>query len=90
MSLVTHDAPVSSKRMWAGRIISGSGTSRCDTEQYANGAGHPLPLWCGFPTEASPAAAAQRQQEPRVEDQHRRASFCVIVSSKQRGLLRDP
>jgi hypothetical protein len=48
------------------------GTSRY-TEQDSHGASYPLPLSCGLTAEAQQVGAAQRQQEPRVEDENRRA-----------------
>ena len=47
---------------------SHDGASRCDTEQDAHGAGHPLPLSHWFAVEAKPIGTPQREQKPGVED----------------------
>ncbi len=54
-----------------GEEHSHDGASGCDTEQDTHSAGHPLALSCPLAAKAQPVGTAQRQQEPRGEDEDR-------------------
>src|SRR5438093_13549747 len=56
-----------------GEEYSHDGTSRRDAEQDSDGACHPRAPFCGLAAETQPVGAAERQQEPCVEDEDRGA-----------------